>query len=178
VQQAFPAPQALRVLHIAAEPPLRKKLGSFGFASYKTCSFSGNDADFQVDIQRIPFSDESFDLILCSHVLEHVPDHLAAIRELHRICSARGHVLIQVPIDRAMRTREDLSELPPAERKRLFGEVNHLRYFGTDFESMLVNTGFAVTTYEPAREIMIVDRIEQGFHPEEVLFICTRATTS
>jgi SAM-dependent methyltransferase len=176
LEETFPSPRELRILHFAPELSLRDKLAAWGAASYKTCDLKADNVDLNVDIQRMPFDDESFDLVVCSHVLEHVPDHLAAMRELRRVCSARGQVLIQVPLDRAVPTREDLTDLPSAERKRLFGEIDHLRYYGHDFEGLLASAGFEVTTFEPARRVMIVDRIEYGFHPEEVLFICRRST--
>jgi len=178
LQQTFPNPRELRVLHFAPEAPLRDRLRAWGAASYKTCGYAGVNTDFRVDIQAMQFEDESFDLILCSHVLEHVHDHLTAMRELRRVCSAVGQVLIQVPLDRAAKTREDLTQLTNAERKRLFGEEDHLRYYGHDFADLLGGAGFSVTTYEPVREVMIVERIEYGFNPEEALFICTRSAAA
>lgn len=177
LQRSVQTPHELRVLHFAPERPLREKLRRWGAASYTTCDLNSSDVDQRVDIQQMHFPSESFDLVLCSHVLEHVPDHLAAMRELRRVCSARGRVLIQVPLDRAAATREDLTEMPISERKRLFGEIDHLRYYGSDFADLLTGAGFTVTTHEPVREIVITERIEHGFHPEEALFICQRSSS-
>ncbi|HEX5062933.1 MAG TPA: class I SAM-dependent methyltransferase [Kofleriaceae bacterium] len=176
LERTYTSPQQLKVLHFAPEAPLRARLTAWGAASYTTCDYNRSDVDCRVDIQKLRFADGAYDLVLCSHVLEHIPDHGAAMRELHRICSPNGHVLIQVPLDRAMPTREDLTEMPVSERKRLFGEIDHLRYYGSDFAELLKRAGFSrVTTHEPVREIVITERIEYGFNPEEALFVCQRS---
>ena len=87
----------------------------------------------EIDITDIPYADGSFDVILCSHVLEHIPDDRRAMRELRRVLAPRGWALLQVPIDhqRAV-TFEDPSVTDPAERARLFGQHDHVRWYGRD----------------------------------------------
>lgn len=131
--------------------------------------------DYNVNIERLPFSAGSYDLILCSHVLEHVPDDKAAMRELRRTCSSHGRVLIAVPVDRASPTREDLSEtLHPEERRRLYGEIDHLRYYGLlDLTTALKDAGFDVNVFDPAQGLNKTERLVNGFGPDELLFVCT-----
>jgi len=83
------------ILHFAAEPifyPLFKKY------HYKTTDYYLTDVDFpQEDIQNLSFADETYDLILCNHVIEHVPDDGAALRELYRILRRKGCTLLSIP---------------------------------------------------------------------------------
>ena len=80
----------------------------------------------KMDIMNIPYEEDSFDVILCSHVLEHVMDDQKAIRELFRVLKAGGWAIIRVPIDlKRDKTFEDSSVISPEERKRLFGDYDH-----------------------------------------------------
>jgi predicted SAM-dependent methyltransferase len=54
--------------------------------------------DYESDITRIPVEDASFDAILCTEVLEHVPDPPAALREMSRILRPGGTLLLTVPL--------------------------------------------------------------------------------
>jgi SAM-dependent methyltransferase len=96
-----------------------------------------------MDLMNIPFADAAFDLVLCSHVLEHVADDHRAMREIRRILTERGHAVLLVPITRA-RTLEDASITDPAERARVFGQHDHVRAYGPDFADRLRAAGFAV----------------------------------
>src|SRR5205823_10364596 len=96
-----------------------------------------------MDITAIQFPDESFDVIYCSHVLEHVPDDRRAMREFHRVLKTGGWAILLVPIT-AERTVEDPSVLDPAERLRLFGQEDHVRRYGPDYTDRLREAGFEV----------------------------------
>ncbi len=165
-------PAALRVLHFAPERALQPRLATWGAKRYDTCDLR-TGYTYQVDIQRTPFDDGSYDLVLCSHVLEHIPDDKAAMRELRRICSPTGRVLIMVPLNAALPTREDLSStLTPEERRRQFGEIDHLREYGLDLEQMLRDAGFRVTPFEVATAVPQADRERHGL-AAELIFVCT-----
>lgn len=162
-----------RTLHFAPEPPLERQLRGRIASEYKTCDLRGSHVDLQVDIQKLPLPDRSFDLVLCSHVLEHVPDDRAAVRELRRICTDNGRVLIMVPMNPDGITVEDLSDLDPAERKRRFGEIDHLREYGTDMPQLLREAGFAVEIFEPGAAVPEASRARHGIGPEQLIFICS-----
>ena len=89
-----------------------------------------------VDITDLPFDDESFDLILCSHVLEHVHDDRLAMRELRRVLKPDGWALLLVPISADV-TFEDPSIVRPSDRLRLFGQADHVRRYGPDYVDRL-----------------------------------------
>jgi SAM-dependent methyltransferase len=137
----------LMVLHVAPEACLRDLLASRRNLNYVTADLEMQDVDVKLDLASIPFSDGFFDVVLCSHVLEHVPDDLEAISEMRRVVKEHGWALINVPADP---DREDVDEDPsvadPAERLRRFGQVDHVRVYaiGTVLDR-LAQAGFEVT---------------------------------
>lgn len=100
----------------------------------------------RIDITDIEFPDDSFDVIICNHVLEHIPDDREAMKELARVLSYEGFGVITVPVTTDV-TFEDASVINPVERERLFGQGDHVRRYGKDFVSRLEKNGFEVITY-------------------------------
>lgn len=148
----------LRVLHVAPEESLRRELGELEHLSYVTGDLLAPDVDVRLDLTDIEFDDESFDVVLCSHVLEHVPDDRKAMREIHRILKRTGWALINVPSDPA-RTAiyEDPSVVSPDARLSHFGQEDHVRVYSSDgFMARLRECGFSV------------ERDPMPFTPEEV----------
>ncbi|MCD4535997.1 methyltransferase domain-containing protein [Nocardioides sp. cx-169] len=96
----------------------------------------------------LPLADDSVDLLVCYHVLEHIPDDRAAMREIARVLSTSGIALLQVPFRAGTRTDED-PDAPEEERLRRFGQVDHVRYYGDDFEDRLVESGLAIQRVSP-----------------------------
>jgi predicted SAM-dependent methyltransferase len=112
---------------------------------YTTADLFDRSADIKVDIQKTQFSDEEWDLIICNHVLEHVPDFKAALHELRRILKTNGILELTVPTDRTFETTyEDAHIKTKKERIRAFGQYDHVRIFGNDFEKIVVESGFSV----------------------------------
>jgi SAM-dependent methyltransferase len=103
--------------------------------------------DVQASLTELPLADASVDLLVCYHVLEHVPDDRAAMREIARVLSDDGLALLQVPW-RAGPTEED-PDAPPEERARRFGLADHVRQYGDDFEDRLVECGLSVERVDP-----------------------------
>ncbi len=101
-----PAAEPRRMLHVAPEPVLRERLAGEPLIDYLSADLEPGVADVQMDITAIDFPDDSFDVIYCSHVLEHVPDDALAMRELCRVLRPSGWAILQVPILLA-RTDED-----------------------------------------------------------------------
>jgi len=96
-----------------------------------------------MDITDIHCADNYFDLILCNHVLEHIPDDRKAMRELCRVLKPGGKAILQVPLSILLKeTYEDFSVTDPAERIRLFGQRDHCRIYGQDYENRLKESGF------------------------------------
>ena len=140
----------LRVLHVAPEQCLREKLTVLPGVKYTagdkfTPGYSYPRGTIDLDITAMPFADGSFDLILCSHVLEHVPDDRRAMTEIHRVLAPGGMAILMVPIalDHAT-TDEDPSVTDPQERIRRFGQFDHVRLYGRDYVDRLKSAGFEV----------------------------------
>ena len=135
--------KASKVLHIAPEQPLYKKFKQFKHWEYKTCDLNSPLAEIKADICNLPFENNSYDLVLCNHVLEHVLNDKLAIRELFRVLKKGGVLIAQVPLDlnRKM-TFEDPSVIDKAERKKVFGQYDHVRIYGKDYFDLLDSAGF------------------------------------
>jgi len=112
---------------------------------YQTADLFDRTSDIRIDIQNIPFPDESWELIVCNHVLEHVPNYQIALKELRRVLTRKGLLEITVPTDRRLSTvYEDSNIVNKKDRIRHFGQYDHLRVFGNNFEEILKKSGFAV----------------------------------
>jgi SAM-dependent methyltransferase len=136
--------ERVRLLHLAPEPELAKRLR--GETDYVSADANADAAMVQGDVTALPFADGSFDLILCSHVLEHVPDDAAAAAEIFRVLAAPGVALIQTPVnyEQAL-TYEDPQVADPQVRLREFSQADHVRVFGRDLGERLERAGFEVT---------------------------------
>jgi SAM-dependent methyltransferase len=99
--------------------------------------------DVRASVTAIPLPDRSVDLLICSHVLEHVPDDTLAMREIARVLSDEGLGVVMVP-QRAGPTEED-PDAPPDERARRFGQADHVRYYGDDVDERLAAAGLTVS---------------------------------
>jgi SAM-dependent methyltransferase len=137
-----------RMLHVAPEPCLARRLQASLGDGYVTGDLVDTSAMVTMDVTDIQFPDESFDVIYCSHVLEHVSDDRRAMREFHRVLKRGGWAVLLVPIT-AKRTWEDASVTSPEERLRLFGQHDHLRRYGPDYAERLEQAGFDVTATAP-----------------------------
>jgi len=130
-------------LHIAPEACFEKPLKNILGKAYITADLFSNRAMVKMDITNIQYPDESFDVIYCSHVLEHVQDDKKAIRELFRILKKDGWAIILVPI-MADETFEDPAIVSPSDRRKIFGQEDHVRCYGPDFVHRLEGSGFTV----------------------------------
>lgn len=135
-----------RMLHVAPEPQIRTKLLNVPELDYLSADLLDDSAMVRMDVTDIQYPDASFDVIYCSHVLEHVPDDRKAMRQFRRILRPGGWAVLVVPIT-AEQTFEDPSVTDPAERERLFGQNDHVRRYGPDFEERLREADFCVERY-------------------------------
>jgi SAM-dependent methyltransferase len=139
----FEAP--LKVLHVAPEQSFIRRFRAQKNLEYTTADLFSPLADVKMDIQAMPVSDNSFDVIICNHVLEHVDDDITAMREIFRVLKPGGWAVMQVPVDWSRDfTYEDASITTPAEREKHFGQYDHVRFHGTDYPNRLRSVGFSV----------------------------------
>lgn len=132
-----------RMLHVAPEQCFERRLRVRLGAGYLTADLLDPHTMERMDITDIQHPDESFEVIYCSHVLEHVPDDRRAMREFHRVLKRGGWAMLLVPIT-ADRTMEDPTVTDPADRLRLYGQADHVRRYGPDYVDRLREAGFEV----------------------------------
>lgn len=137
-----------RMLHVAPEAcflqPFERAFG----AGYVAADLSRPGAALRMDVCAIPHPDGVFDVLYCSDVLEHVVDDRRAMREFHRVLKPGGWAVLLVPVT-VPRTVEDPSVTEPEERRRRFGQEDHVRRYGPDFADRLRVAGFEVVAVRP-----------------------------
>ena len=161
-----------KMLHIAPEKEFEAKLRKARGLDYLTADLNDRHAMVQMDITNIGYGDDTFDVIYCSHVLEHVGDDRKALRELNRVLKAGGWAVFVVPV-KVDKTIEDVSVTDPAERERLFGQHDHVRRYGRDFVNRLEEAGFSVTTFSSGDIAGAGNVVRFGLKTEQ-LFFCTK----
>ena len=186
----------LRVLHIAPERNLHKllkKQNNLDYISgdlnhYGNYSKESSPLDYylrrtkptlamgKVDITNIKYKDNSFDVIICNHVLEHVPDDKLAMSELNRVLKPGGWAIIDVPYSFSLTdTIEDSSITDPKEREITFGQWDHLRIYGAeDFKNRLKSAGFKVNLYDLEEESNLDDISLYALPKNHKLHICLK----
>jgi SAM-dependent methyltransferase len=136
---------SLRVLHFAPEQAFLKRFQKLKNIQYTTTDLNSPIADVKADICNLPFENNSFDFIICNHVLEHIPDDTTAMQEIYRVLAPNGTAILQVPYDRNRgHTFEDNTITDPKERAAIFGQYDHVRIYGMDYFDKLKSVGFKV----------------------------------
>lgn len=161
----------LRVLHVA--PP------AFMFRTfqklphhYVPVDLYSPLADIRLDVMHLPFEDDTFDVILCNHVLEHVLDDVRAMQEFYRILKPEGWAILQVPVLMDQETFEVPSPelLPAQERVKLFGQDDHVRQYGCDYVDRLKQAGFRVETLYYGQQLGVQAVEQYGLMDDEPIF--------
>ncbi len=135
----------LSLLHFAPEQAFYKRFKKLKKINYTTTDLNSPLADVKADICNLPFDNDSFDVILCNHVLEHIPDDTMAMQELFRVLKPGGWGVFQIPQDlKRDRTFEDDSITDKKERAKIFGQYDHVRIYGRDYFDKLRSIGFQV----------------------------------
>ncbi len=135
----------LKVLHVAPEQCFVKRFRKLKKLTYHTADLESPLADFKCDIQNLPFKENEYDVVICNHVLEHVPDDKKAMSEILRVLKPGGYAILQVPADfNRTDTFEDNSITDRAKRAEIFGQYDHVRVFGTDYPERLKSVGFII----------------------------------
>jgi SAM-dependent methyltransferase len=169
----FSAP--LRVLHFAPEQAFVQKFKKQKNLTYTTTDLNSPIADVKADICDLPFKDNSFDFIICNHVLEHIPDDIKAMQELYRVLAPSGTAIVQVPYDAKREiTFEDNTITDQSERTRIFGQYDHLRVYGMDYFKKLSSIGFNVNALNYTSSISSDDIERYRLCKGELLPVCKK----
>ena len=134
-----------KVLHFAPEQAFYKLFRNQKNLDYTTTDLLSPLADVKADICNLPFADNEYDVILCNHVLEHIPDDTKAMKELFRVLKPSGMAILQIPQDlNRATTFADDSIVDQKERAKIFGQYDHVRIYGRDYFDKLRSIGFQV----------------------------------
>jgi predicted SAM-dependent methyltransferase len=134
-----------KVLHFAPEQAFYKLFRNQKNIDYTTTDLLSPLADVKADICHLPFQDNFYDIILCNHVLEHIPDDTKAMQELYRVLKPGGMAILQIPQDVLRATTfSDDSIVDQKERSKIFGQYDHVRIYGRDYFDKLRSIGFQV----------------------------------
>jgi SAM-dependent methyltransferase len=144
------APPRKRMLHVAPEPCFAGVFSKQPAIEYVTADLRPG-AMVRGDLTALGFANAAFDVIYCSHVLEHIPDDGAAMRELFRVLRPEGWAILQAPIN-ARVTREDPPPAAVAEGGQIFGAPGHVRIYGEDYYARLRQAGFVVQRCAPVAQ--------------------------
>ncbi len=157
---------------MAAEENFERQFKQYRQFEYLTADLYQANAMLKMDITDIQFPDNSFDVIICNHVFEHVEDDVQAMREFNRVIRPEGWIIISVPIT-AERTFADPNAKTPEDRLRIYGQEDHVRQYGLDVEERLAQAGGKVQAVYPADFLtpQMAERCRTGGEP---LFFCKK----
>jgi len=169
-----PPGSRLKLLHFAPELCLEQKFRQAPGVDYLSVDLYDRRAMLQMDIAALQLEDDTFDLVFCSHVLEHVLDDRRALGELNRALKPGGKAVILVPII-GEATDEDPSITSPTERERRFGQLDHVRRYGMDFTARLEQARFSTQTLNAgALGVPAQERQRLGLDEADIVFICRK----
>lgn len=170
--QILPSIQNFRVLHIAPEYHIETLLSKLEPIEYiRGDLYPRHERHQKIDIEKMSFEDEQFNLIICNHVLEHVSNPLQALQEIHRCLAPSGILIAQTPYSPLLKNTFELNEPSTPEFSTLFfGQNDHVRLFGSDIESYFSAAGFQGTPIPNKVILGDLNSVEFGFNPREPFF--------
>ncbi|MTD32875.1 class I SAM-dependent methyltransferase [Paludibacterium denitrificans] len=166
----------LRILHIAPEPHLELLIQQLTPAAYIAGDLYPKKPDHQqLDVQALPFDDESFDLVICNHVLEHVSTPIQALTEFHRCLGPNGILIAQTPYSPFLKNTFEVNEtVSPAFARLFFGQEDHVRLFGSDITAYFAQAGFKGELLDHDLILKGVDAEAFGVNQQEPFFVFTK----
>lgn len=164
-----------KILHFAPEQAFYKRFKAMKNLDYTTTDLNSPLADVKADICNLPFEDNSFDVILCNHVLEHIPNDTKAMQELYRVMKVGGMGIFQVPQDLSRTTTfEDDSITDRKERSKIFGQYDHVRVYGQDYFDKLRIIGFKVEEVDYTAKLPKEAVTKYCLAKGEIIPVCTK----
>jgi len=165
-----------KLLHIAPEQCLMEKFRKMKNLEYVTADLESHLADLKFDLHNIPLDNNSFDAIICNHVMEHVENDRVVMRELFRVMKPGGWGIFLIPLYFPLpeETIEDLAITDPIARERLFGQGDHVRKYGMDYMDRLKEVGFSVKADKYASYLSDEDIKRYALQRNEIIFFCQK----
>lgn len=169
----FTSQEKKKVLHFAPEQEFYKRFKKQTNIDYTTTDLLSPLADVKADICNLPFEDNTYDIILCNHVLEHISDDTKAMKEMYRVLKPGGMGIFQIPQDLSRATTfSDDTIVDQKERAKIFGQYDHVRIYGRDYFDKLRSINFTVIeedyTHKIAPELVVKYCLAKG----EIIPVC------
>ena len=164
------------ILHIAPEACFMNRFEKVHGDQYITGDLESPLAKVHFDIHEIPFEENTFDITMCNHVMEHVEKDLKAMAELYRVLRKGGWGIIQVPFFPPLPeiTEEDPMVTSPQDREKLYGQNDHVRRYGKDYANRLRSVGFDVTEDKYCSELSEEERTKYALPEDEIIYYCRK----
>jgi SAM-dependent methyltransferase len=169
----FTSKEKIKTLHIAPEQCFLDLFRKQKNLEYITSDLESPIADVKADICNLPFDDNSFDVVFCNHVLEHIINDTKAMQELYRVLKKGGFGIFQIPQDLSReKTFEDNTITNRRERAEIFGQYDHVRVYGRDYFNKLRSVGFAVDEIDYTKKITREKLERYCLMKNEILPVC------
>ncbi|MEX2514254.1 MAG: class I SAM-dependent methyltransferase [Cyclobacteriaceae bacterium] len=166
--------QPLKVLHVAPELCFLDRFAKLENIEYITGDIESPLAKVKMDIHDIPFPENTFDVVFCNHVLEHVENDIKACKEINRVLKPSGWGIVQSPVYDIETTLEDKTVKDPSEREKIFGQRDHVRKYGRDYAQRLSKSGLIVTENHFVKTLP-AEIIQLHALPEaEIIYFCNK----
>ena len=162
-----------KMFYVAPETHIERRLKEIPGLDCITADIAEDRAMMRVDITNISFADSTFDVIYCSHVLEHIQEDRQAMVELYRILKPGGWAVLQVSITSDV-TIEDASVTDPGEREKLFGQADHVRRYGPDYKERLAQAGFRLRSSHALDIADTAECVKMGLMKDDEIFFCVK----
>jgi SAM-dependent methyltransferase len=169
----FTSKEKQKVLHIAPEQCFLDIFRKQQNIEYITSDLESQIADIKADICNLPFKNNTFDVVFCNHVLEHITDDTKAMQELYRVLKPNGMGIFQIPQDLSReKTFEDNTITDQKERTKIFGQYDHVRVYGRDYFNKLRAVGFRVDEVDYTKKITSEKLEKFCLMKNEILPVC------
>lgn len=163
-----------KILDFSPSPGLSRKLEKILGKEYVPTDYGDEHSKNRFDITSLPLKENEFDIVLCYHVLEHIPNDKKAMQEIFRILKPGGLLIAQVPFKEGVTIEEEWINTPQL-RTEHYGQNDHVRFYGKDdFVQRLAVTGFDVTMNEYSKQFHEKEIQALGLNPIEVIFLCRK----
>lgn len=164
------------VLHFAPELKLSAAIRERSPAKYIRCDLYPNSPEIEkIDMLNIPYDSETFDFVIANHVLEHIPDDLAALKELYRVCKKGGFAILQTPYSsKLVSTLSDPGIDCDFTRLQLYGQEDHVRLYGQDIFDRFESVGFKARVARHEELLHDINPVFFGVNADEPFFLFER----
>ncbi|MCF8307638.1 MAG: methyltransferase domain-containing protein [Bacteroidales bacterium] len=171
--------KAQKILHISPARSVKHLLENISHVHYETGDkFEEGYRDYyydrdvvQMDVTDLPFEDESFDMVICNHVLEHVKEDIEAMQEIRRVMKKQGKAILQVPVALALSETDEADPGNAEEREMRFGQFDHVRLYGRDYKDRLQKAGFTAEVHNPGKDGWDKKYKELSINPLENVYV-------